>query len=222
MDGFDPWLKAAELASVIYALLRTAAEDIAYHESKKKKSKKKEHDFDRYFQVHFQGIHKNAQAVASLYYREFDAMRTELKEANPIDLTPFVAQRLKARIDSSWLHKNTVREEAKAWLESLPKGSQERAYVWSVCNLFYMRTPANASAERLLRDADNIADSAKDAVLDTPNTRIADMIRSGEISTREQILDVLESEISGLIGGLKLCEAAYQRLRLARHHLESD
>lgn len=215
MDGFDPWLKAVELASQTYALLRTAAEDFGFTEEKNRK-----HDLDRYFQVHFQRIHEGAKSVASLYYTEFDAMRSQIKEEKFIDPTPYVAERLKARIDSGWYLKNTVREESKAWMEHLPKGSLERAYIWSVCNLFYNYTPNDASPERLIRDADNIADSMKDSVLNTPNTRIADMIKSGEISTREQILNELETEISGLIGRLKLCEAAFQRLKLARRPLE--
>lgn len=205
---FDPWLKAVELAQKLYVLLGALAKDAGWTAKKSKTPA-----LDRFYSVYLEDIHEGLSSAASLYFREFDAMRKELEGSKFIDPTPSVAEQLKARIDSSWFLKNEVREKAKAWLENLPAGSDERAYVWSVCNVFYRYTSPSASFEVLVRDADNIADSPKDTVLDTPNTRIADKIGRGELRGREEVKSAIDDEIDSMVGCLKLAEAAFQRLK---------
>lgn len=205
---FDPWLKAVELAQKLYVLLGTLAKDAGWSAKKSKTP-----DLDRFYSVYLEDIHEGLKSTSSLYFRDFDAMRKELEGAKFIDPTPSVAEQLKARIDDSWFLKNEVREQAKAWLENLPPGSDERAYVWSVCNVFYRYTSPKASFDELAREADNIADSPKDAVLNTPNTRIADKIRRGELKGREEIKAAIDEEIESMVGCLKLAESTFQRLK---------
>ena len=211
MVDFDAWAKAVELAQKVYVLIGTLAKDAGWT-----KGKSKTPDLDRFYDVYIEDIHEGLKSTASLYFRDFDAMRKELESAKFIDPTPSIMEKLKSRIDSSWFLKNEAREKAKAWLENLPKGSDERAYVWSVCNVFYRYTPPDADLEKLIFDADNIAESPKDAVLDTPNTRIADKIRSGDIKGKEAVKKAIDNEIDQIVACLKLSEKMFQRLQTKR------
>lgn len=208
---FDAWDEAVDLAQKVYVLLGTLAKDAGWT-----KRKSKTPDLDRFYDVYIEDIHDGLKSAASLYFQDFDAMRNELDSARFNDPTPAISEKLKSRIDRSWFLKNEAREKAKAWLENLPKGSDERAYVWSVCNVFYRYTPSNADLEKLIFDADNIAESPRDAVLDTPNTRIADKIRSGEIKGKEAVKKAIDDEIDQIVGCLKLSEKVFQRLQTKR------
>jgi len=205
----DYWLKAVDLARKLYVLLNALARDAGWSVKSSKSL-----DLDRFYSVYFEDIHKGLKDIATNYYNNFDIMRKELEGVRSIDAAPSVAERLKTRIDESWFLRNTVRESAKAWLEHLPKASLERAYVWSVCNFFYRETRPDASIEELISDADLVADSRKDTVLDTPYTRLDEQLKNGELQNKEELKSAIDEEIKSMAGCLTLSERVFQELKV--------
>ena len=205
----DNWSKIATTAREIYTLLKAMGADAKWAYDKWSQT-----DSDRFKAVFLDDIHDKTKEICTIYFKDFESMTEELSKEGFIDMTPHVAKRLMARMENSWFLKNEVRECAKAWLEHLPRSSKERAYVWSVCNVFYGYTRPDAKYDLLLSHADDIADSRKDSVLDTPNTRIANQIRTGEIEGRKEILSAIEKEMEEMHGRYKLSESAYQKLKI--------
>ncbi|MDP5308942.1 hypothetical protein, partial [Paracoccus spongiarum] len=171
-------------------------------------------DLVRFQEVYMAEVHELLSKSVGAYVTDFgDLERVLLESANPLAVAA-IAQELEWRNDRVWDVKSTTEARSRAWLNPLPESSLERAYVWAVLDVFYGDSAVDRDRAAMIARADVIANQTSDEDLDTPNTRIAEKIRSGELATKDDLLAVIRSEKTGVFKRFKAAQRIYEELKV--------
>lgn len=160
------------------------------------------------------------QTCVGAYINGHRDLEAQIKQYEAIDVSAAVAERFAIHVDEFWHVKNNARVIAKQTLETLPIGSLERAYIWSILNFFYGYHSNDLTVEKLQKMADDIAQSPNDTVLDTPNTSLARLLRDGEIRNRDAVLKVIAEESDKILKRYKISHEIYWMIDV-KHNLRS-
>lgn len=208
MDA-DNWNAAISAIRQVYDVLKLLAKDAAWL-----KGNIGSRDLRRFREVHLAEVHEKLTESIGAYIADFGALEKALGEPDSTLSVKLVAQELEWRNDRVWHVKYTTEARARAWLKPLPPGSLERAYVWAVLDVFYGDSSVDKDRASMIARADQIANQTSDEDLDTPNTRIAERIRSGDLATKEDLLDVIRAEKAGIFRRFKQAQRLYEELNV--------
>ena len=150
----------------------------------------------------------------SAYVADFGGLERLLKDHPDETCIARVADELAHRNERIWHVKATVEAQARAWLHPLPKGSIDRAYVWAVLRVYYGET-VMIDRLQLQKQADDIAKQQSDEALDTPNTRIAERIRAGDLTSRDDLLETIHHEKQAVMARYRAALNLYQEVKVS-------
>lgn len=159
-------------------------------------------------------IQEKVDESVSAYVTDFGELERRLKDAPDEDAVRKVADDIAWRNERIWLVKATVESKARAWLQPMPEASAERTYLWAVLRIYYGRTII-VDKVRLQREADMVARQMSDEALDTPNTRVAERIRSGELISLEDLLETIRDEKRSVIARYRVARDLYEEIKVS-------
>lgn len=187
-----------------YDLIAIMAKDAARFLGKFRKV-----DLKRFHEVYMPEIQQKLHDSVSAYVTDFGQMeRNLLHEASGLTAER-VAAELALCSDRMWSVKATVGSQARILLAPLPPASLERAYIWSVLNVYFGDTGGKPD-----RRADDIANQVSDEEMDTPNKRLAEQIKSGKLQSHDELLDAIRSEKADVIARFKIAQRFYEEIRI--------
>lgn len=213
----DNWNAAISAIRGAYDVLKLLAKDALWlKESMEDKDEEsiEAKDLVRFQEVHMAEVHELLSKSVGAYVTDFGDLEKALLDSETPPSVAAIAQELEWRNDRVWHVKYTTEARSRAWLNPLPESSLERAYVWAVLDVFYGDSAVDRDRAAMIARADVIANQTSDEALDTPNTRIAERIRSGELATKDDLLAVIRSEKTGVFKRFKAAQRIYEELKV--------
>ncbi len=117
-------------------------------------------------EVFLEPIYESLKACTEAY-RDLCNKTVEYSRQHQPSL-PDVRAYLARESQNTFFLRNDVREKSSSWLNTLPKGSLERAFLWSCVKLLTHQSGFKSTTAELQTEADTLSDDVTNINLDTP------------------------------------------------------